>query len=71
MKNKLNEQAIPDEKYWLGQYRRLIFDKRSIPAWLCLLVGLCFTFLATFSLYVQHQASGSDQFKLHVDQLVN
>jgi PAS domain S-box-containing protein len=70
MKNKMNEQTIPDEKYWLVQYRRLIFDKRSIPAWLCLVIGLSFTYLTTFSLHEQRQKSAQEQFSLHVTQLV-
>ena len=70
MQNNANKQKMPEEKYWLFQYKRLIFNRRSIPAWICLFIGLCFTFLSTFSLHEQHEISGQKQFKLHVEQLV-
>lgn len=70
MRNKLNGRTLPEEKYWLVHYKSLIFDRRSIPAWVCLMIGLCFTLLTTVSLHQQHEKSGLEQFQLHVEQLV-
>lgn len=70
MRNKLNGRSLPEERYWLVHYKSLMFDRRSLPAWACLLIGLCFTSLTIFSLHQQHEKSGLEQFQLHVGQLV-
>lgn len=63
-----NLKELPQEKH---VYQRLIFERRSIPAWLILLVGLYFTGLVCFRFYEQNQMNARKQFELHVEKIVN
>ncbi|WP_333609672.1 CHASE domain-containing protein [Arsukibacterium sp.] len=67
MNDKITHKARTNTE---DAYKTLLFNRGSIIAWASLVLGLCFTGLASHNLNQLNQASAENAFNLHAEDIV-